>query len=180
MNFQFKWFRLDERYSTDTFLGISQVFSSRIFRLNSTNVLVSYDYGGAFDYKQILHTMNTFRASQKIITSSVFYDFLSILEQFDNLKVSDIQLLDCFDNQNGLIEKLVIDINNNVPASLTTLLTELKWLCSEGIDIKYISFDIMIEGLIYSFHIYSNGVIMIDDDIIMNEVKNFLNKGIGG
>lgn len=176
MQEQYKWYKIDKKDSKTTLLDIkNNIINVPIIDVTPTDILVGYEYGGKNDYKSILLKMNNFKASQKIVTTCVFYSLLSNVLKVKNVTISDIKLLDCFDENDDLMNKYINQVNSQLSSqALNSLLEELSWLNSEGVDIKYISFDIYIEGLIYSFQIYSNGVIMIDDHNLLEVISKFI------
>ena len=143
----------------------------------SDNIIgISYVYGSK-NYKHILKSIMKLKMSQVIITSNIFTKllnysidnnyFITHISFLDSISVEDKEFvnhqINLLNREGNLISKVKLkNILNN----------ELQWLTSDGgIDIKSMVLTIKMESGLYSnISIYNNGVLLIDNVLIMDEL----------
>lgn len=177
MQKQYKLYTLDKNGIDSTMDKLNIIIGElRYKKINDVTVAVEYDYSKN-GYKGLLESMSELDVSQYIVTTSRFYNMLNELIN-RNLTLYEIKLNSLFEDDNNIISKYIkhINGNNDKKKYLELLLEELKWYnYDEGIDICNMSFVIKDDGdRNFRFHIYNNGVVAIDSDVVENKIFNIL------
>lgn len=179
MDYQYKLYILDKKKQEETLSKLYEVFPKKQINLiNSNNIAVEYDYIEN-DYKSILEKMSKFKVTQNIITTSKFITILLTCIKKDIL-IENIRLFELLREENDILEKYINKINYDNGSRekyIGLLLDELEYLnYDEGIDIKSMSFKIksISKPVLINFTIHDNGVILIGNQEILDEVIGIL------
>lgn len=154
---------------------------SNLIKVSDNIVGIPYDYGRN-GYRKILEDIRGLNVKQYILTPEKFFKlinlcvskdyYISSLNFLDSVPKEHQEALDFYRNQ---INKASTLVDKNDRAS--KFLSELEWIVSEdSIDIKELTIRIKSEEtkLQVDVTFYNNGVILIDNMTITNQVIELL------
>lgn len=168
MQKQYKLYKMDMD-ATD--MVLSKLKKYRYLKIGNRCVAIEYDYMNN-SYKKLLDDMSELDISQYIITANVCYNMIRKFSE-KNIVINEIRLNSLFEDDNSDIIKYIKRINTNKEKekNLQLLLDLLQWYnYDEGIDVEELSFTISKMQRKIQFHIYNNGVLAIDNEMIVEEV----------
>ncbi|ADK13158.1 MULTISPECIES: hypothetical protein [Clostridium] len=181
MNGQYKLFKIFEYQ--ETLQVLNELFGKQqILNINSKLIGIRYDYSKN-QYVDILRKVNDLNIGQKIITSRAFIKmFRACIER--RYFIKKLQIIESVPEDmqqfiNDNIQKINSESEFTHKIRLANfLISKLNWLRRiDGIDVKLLSFRIKGNNNIkIGVSIFNNGVISVDDDSILDELVELINK----
>lgn len=174
MNRQYKLYILDKSCYTDTLNKLYNKYGNdSIIEINKNMIAIEYNYKTT-SYRKLIESMNEYRSTQSIITTSKFIKLMkSCIES--NILIDEIILSDMLKDESISINNYIKKINYKIDKEkyIKKLLDEINWLSyEEGIDIQSISYKVKSDKspIYINFNVFNNGVISIDDESIISQV----------
>lgn len=174
MNKQYKLYVLDKSSYSETMSKLYERYKSdSIIEVDKNRIAIEYDYSN-ISYRQLIESMNEYRTTQYILTTSKFIKLMKSCIQ-SNILINEIVLSEMLKDESIRINKYIRKINTKVDKDkyIKYLFDEIEWLSyEEGIDIQSMSYKIKSsKAPIYiNFSVLNNGVILIDNEIIIPDV----------
>lgn len=186
MMLQIKLFRVFDNTKDQTIKDLQEAFGEEnIININNNIVGVSYNYSDR-GYRYILSKIKNIDVKQFIITSNLFFDLIDYCVN-NQLFIKRINFADSIEEEHSeFIREYLSKVNsrtNNIYENKKFLLDELNWITSdESIDIKTTSFTIEKSNnsiRFFEVELFHNGVIYINNQIVLAETIDVLNTIIG-
>lgn len=162
---QYKLYKMDKNAVDD----VMPLLDGYIYEIiNQYLVAIEYDYLNN-GYKKLLEEMSELPMTQYIITTSVFYKILLSLVK-KGIDIYEVKLNVLLEEDNDCIDEYIRKINQDKQdgSLMDSLIDMLKWYnYDEGIDISHMTFGMKINDRNCRFYFYNNGVLAIDDEVIV-------------
>jgi len=160
----------------------NQLGQQRVIKVNNNIVAIDY-LGDSHEYIKTVKFANSVDLSQYLVTSKRFLELIKFIVRKDynieNIKFVYPITLDSERFINKQLESIYASFEDPdlIEKHFGKLLEEIEWLAVDGcIDIKSISFDFQSTdgGKYKKITVYNNGVIVLQDETLVEEVKELL------
>jgi hypothetical protein len=175
--------KLFEMFDTDkTMKELNILFGEQSVINFSTSIIgITYDYS-TNNYINVLQKVKDLNMRQVIVTSTAFLNVIEYSVKH-NLFINDLKFIYPISKETvSYVDKYIEFINSTSglekDSYKTKLFKEIDWIISDkSIDIKNISIQMTNDDspIYINFELYNNGVLLIDDESILESVINLMN-----